>query len=79
MAAILIALLVSTANAGWWSDFCEKHLVADDPYQYEQVSINYLTTEIAALELKVTWQTATPSETKRYYILLAELKSRSEK
>ncbi len=36
----IIALLLTfsvahTANAGWWSDFCARHLVSDDPYQYE--------------------------------------------
>lgn len=32
MKFILIAIMASSAQAGWWSTFCEKYLVADDPW-----------------------------------------------
>lgn len=38
-----LTLLFSTsANAGWFSNFCERHLVAADPYQYEHLTVDQL-------------------------------------
>lgn len=34
----LFVLLLSTGHAGWWQNFCARHLVADDPYQYETLT-----------------------------------------
>lgn len=31
----LLAALLSVAHAGWWQRFCERNLVADDPYAFE--------------------------------------------
>jgi hypothetical protein len=40
---LIAALLFSTAaHAGWWSDFCSRHLIADDPYQFEHLSVDQL-------------------------------------
>lgn len=30
------------AVAGWWKDFCERHLIAEDPYQYLDLSVDQL-------------------------------------
>jgi hypothetical protein len=39
----LLFALVLTAHAGWFGDFCERHLIiADDPYQYEHLSSDAL-------------------------------------
>lgn len=47
MAAIfLIFCLIGTASipamAGWWKDFCERHLIAENPYQYMDLSVDQL-------------------------------------
>jgi hypothetical protein len=26
----------------WWSDWCERRLIADDPYQYEDYTVDQL-------------------------------------
>ncbi len=43
IAILLVMMALSpSANAGWWSKFCERHLVADDPTQYQSVPTEYL-------------------------------------
>ncbi len=31
-----------SAKASWWKNFCEKHLVQNDPYQYRELSVDQL-------------------------------------
>jgi hypothetical protein len=41
MTFIIAALLISSpvmASEPWWQGFCERHLIADDPYQFEGLS-----------------------------------------
>jgi hypothetical protein len=40
----LIFALLLTAHAGWWSNWCARHLVADDPYQFEDYDVDSLVT-----------------------------------
>ncbi len=41
--ALATALLISLpASGGWFRNFCERHLIADDPYEYEDDSIEQL-------------------------------------
>lgn len=35
MIRALLALVMVAHAGGWWSHWCERNLVADDPYQYE--------------------------------------------
>lgn len=41
---LLLFNLVPMANAqdSFWKRFCERHLVADDPYQFESLSVDEL-------------------------------------
>jgi hypothetical protein len=41
-AALVLIAGLSTAQAGWFQDFCERHLVAEDPYQYEELTVEQL-------------------------------------
>lgn len=46
----LYILFSSTASAGWWHNWCERYLVANDPYQFERVSTEWLIKEVRWLE-----------------------------
>lgn len=35
-------LTTVTAHAGWWADFCERNLVAEDPWQYAHLTVDQL-------------------------------------
>lgn len=37
-------ITMAPAHSSAWSNFCEKHLVAEDPYQYENLSVEQLVT-----------------------------------
>ncbi len=43
---MLSAALINVSDAGtlrdWWTGFCERHLLADDPYQFEQLTVDQL-------------------------------------
>ncbi len=42
---LILALGLSAANAGsWWSGFCERNLVMEDPYQFQELSVDQLIT-----------------------------------
>lgn len=75
MKLLLIALLSSYANAGWWTNWCERHLIADDPYQFETVSSEYIINEISLLE---TRQPLSVSDERLLRILKHELQIRNE-
>lgn len=38
----LIVLFPVQSHAGKWSDWCSRHLIDDDPYQFEHVSAENL-------------------------------------
>lgn len=38
----LLAFQPQVLHASWWRDFCEKYLIADDPYQYEDYTVDQL-------------------------------------
>jgi hypothetical protein len=69
-------LTLSLAHAGWWADFCEKHLVAEDPYQYEQTSTEWLDREIAKYQIKEAWGKLDNQEKTHLRILLRERNQR---
>lgn len=45
MKIVLVMLMSMSAQAGWWQDVCERHLIADDPYQYEGWSVDQINIE----------------------------------
>ncbi len=43
MALVLILqLLAPPAHASWWSNFCEKYLISDEPNQYADCTVDQL-------------------------------------
>ncbi len=42
--ALLLALQLfsSSAHASWWSNFCEKYLISDEPDQYRDCTVDQL-------------------------------------
>lgn len=69
--------MCSPAYAGWWSDFCNRHLIADDPYQWEQYDNYFLLREQDRLKVKIEWQTATDNGIRRFEHISAELHRRT--
>lgn len=39
---IFLLLVGVTVSAGWFSNWCERHLIAEDPYQYEHLTVDQL-------------------------------------
>lgn len=72
----ILLLAISVAHAGWFSDFCERHLVANDPYQFEQTSSEFLMQEIAKLEIKEKWGTITRDDKSILLIMRREIELR---
>ncbi len=35
-------LLIPPAYASWWSNFCERYLISDDPDQYSDLTVEQL-------------------------------------
>lgn len=73
---IFIIVISFRANAGWISDFCERHLIADDPYQFEQTPENLLVVERYRYSLKITNGIATKRDRAIFQLLDDELKRR---
>jgi hypothetical protein len=74
---LLIAILITlapaeSARAGWWQSFCERHLIADDPYQFETVASDWLDREIGRLEIRAAWNKITERDARMLEILRAE-------
>lgn len=40
--SLLLAFLLSTANAGFWSDLCAKHLIAEDKWPLSDTPADFL-------------------------------------
>lgn len=76
MLALILSAMMSTAHAGWWSDFCERHLIADDPYQYQEAPREWIVNQIDILEIKQRWGTITKRELSTLSILQRELAGR---
>jgi hypothetical protein len=73
----LLLALVMTAHAGWWREFCTKHLIADDPYQFESTPVEWVKNRIDFLEVREKWNALTPDEEIELRIMRTELKKRS--
>jgi hypothetical protein len=64
------------AHAGWFADFCAKHLVSADPYEFEETEINYLLEEKTRLSIKVLWNKSTHDERVRLSHIEGEISKR---
>lgn len=74
----LFFLGLAFAHAGWWGDFCERHLIADDPYQYEQTEAWQLRRQIQVLAHREWQGTISKSDRKQLEIMRRELKRRED-
>jgi hypothetical protein len=83
---ITLLLTASLAHGGWWSelkenerfrDWCERNLVAADPYQFEQSSKEWLLRERNRLTLLKDSGRSTYSDRKILEIIEGELARRS--
>lgn len=75
----LVALLFSiTANAGWFSNWCEKHIIADDPTQFESTPSAWIERKIYVLEIQKTNGVASRADLRLLKSLKAELKRRGD-
>lgn len=68
-----LLLIVAIAHAGWWSNFCERHLIADDPYQWEVYDKYWLIKEQDRIKIRIEWGLATAQEVKRFEHITDEL------
>jgi hypothetical protein len=86
--AVMITLLLtaSLAHGGWWGslkeneqfrDWCERYLVAADPYQFEQSSKEWLLGERNRLSFLKDSGRSTYSDRKILEIIEGELARRS--
>lgn len=42
MSVVFLIFNLLSANPSWWGNFCEEYLVAEDPYQYEALTVDQL-------------------------------------
>jgi len=48
-------VMLSPAHAGRWADWCERHLISEDPYQYESVPVDKLVDMYRKEAVKCFW------------------------
>ncbi len=74
---LLLTLLISTANAGWLTDFCANHLrIAQDPQQFEAQETESVLDQYEAVNIKVRWRMASRDDQELWGILRKELEFR---
>ncbi len=73
---VLILLGPVHARASWWGDFCSRHLIAADPYEFETASDAFVQREIERLRIRVAWKKADADDVERLKILEAEVRKR---
>jgi hypothetical protein len=67
---------MSVSEAGWFKDFCERHLIADDPYQFEQTDLTRLVRYYDRLKTRIVADTISDKELRLYWIIRTELMER---
>jgi hypothetical protein len=70
---ILFSFFLLNAQAGWFKDFCTKHLIADDPYQFEQTDLSRLVRYYDRLKTRREIGTIDSKEESLYWIVRQEL------
>lgn len=66
------------AEAGWFSDFCQRHLIADDPYQFETATEINLRREHYRYFAKIRNGLASKRDRQIFELIESELKRRGE-
>lgn len=81
MIALLLFINIANANivTDWLAGFCERHLVAADPYQFEHTSTDWLIRESARLELLIATDSASRSDKKLFEIIEQEMSRREHR
>ena len=77
---ILLGIIIGNgapAHAGWFRDWCNRNLIAADPYQFETTPIEWIRKEHARLDIKALWGTATDDDREMLVILKRELDKRA--
>lgn len=77
MIAVLILITSMPVHAGWWSNFCERHLIADDPYQWEQYPTAWIEFKIYSLEVAVRNRMASDKDIRMLVQLKQEMENRA--
>ncbi len=77
MSFIFALLLSPSAQAGWFSRWCERHLVTDDPFQFESTSIDWIRREVDRLEIKSQWRKLDDKDLRYWALLVNELERRN--
>lgn len=79
---IKLLLFISLAQAGtlsdWWGGFCERYLVADDPYQFEKAPTDWLLREEMRYQLLIVAESADRHDLAMLKIIQHELARRGE-
>lgn len=74
---LLLSLLFTThAHAGWFKSWCERKLVADDPYQFETASTDWVIKQFTFMQTRDRWKTLPEQDAGLYAILRRELEIR---
>jgi hypothetical protein len=71
-------MLSLSAQAGWFKDFCERHLIAQDPYQFEDSPRWWLEEELRRMEVSERWMNLTRGEKARLKLIREELDLRRQ-
>lgn len=74
----MIALIFSASmvHAGWFSDWCQRHVIADDPFQYRELSTVWIERKIYALEIMKANRVASRADLNLLKGLRKELETR---
>lgn len=75
--SLIPLFFLPSAKAGWWTNFCEK-FIAEDPYQFEEASIEWLENSIYFYAVRERLGTLSRSDAKILEIMRRELKSRKK-
>lgn len=70
---LMIFILAPSAHAGWFSRACDGWLMSQDPYQFEQSSVEWIKAEISFYEVKEAWNKISREDAVLLGIMRAEI------
>jgi hypothetical protein len=77
MSFVFMMLAAQSASANWFKQACEKWIIADDPFEFEQISLDWIVREVERLSIKDAWAKLDTKEQRRLQYLKSELARRS--
>jgi hypothetical protein len=75
-AFFVLGVFCGQCHAGWLKAVCEKYLVADDPYQFETYSEQWVIKHLQSLRIKEAWGKASDNDLTMIVILEKDLERR---